>query len=332
MRSFLLPSKMLRSIVIGSLLTCIVHIQASDWTGGIVSDANSNVDTNFFILNPNLIVGPVRVAAVNNDVTATVGPNAVLASQSSINPGRIYISASAGRTVFFDLTSSDLTFIGSDDKVTRLLVSFSGEGQLVFVLGDGRRVAFAANEISQSAGTNFFAVLNDSTAGSTVTFTRTNESSSLPVEVLVGRDSQITYIVNENSPTAAQSVGSIQFDPTNADPLGVMNLRVLDGASVDISGHMANINDAGQFTNADVHYEQLGGQLALFTVFNTSTTPENSAVANLRVINTNTVFPHLRSDPFCDDSFTGVLTGFVLGANGLLTVSDSSYLDYVAQP
>lgn len=329
MRSFLLPSKLLRSIVVGSLLTCIVQIQASNWSGGVISDANSNIDTNFTILNSNLLVGQIQVSAVTRDVTATVGANAVLVGQNSTNPGRLFISASAGRTVFFDLTNNDLSFVGSADHLTRLLVSFSGEGQLVFILGNGHRIAFAADETTVSAGTNFFVVMNSSTTGSRVTFTRADKNSPLPVEVLVGRDSQITYLVNQNSPTAAQAVGSVQFDPTNASAAGVMNLRVLDNASVDISGHLANIDAQNRYTNSDVHYDLLGGDAALFTVFNTNTTPVGNSVANLRVINTNTVFPHLRADPFCDDSFTGVLPGFVLGANGILTIEDSSYLDYV---
>ena len=326
MRSVLLSSKMVRGLYMIGLLVSAVQVQATDWDGGIITSAESNIDTNFFISNPNILQGPVTVQAMNADVTATVGVNASLMSDAAPLSGRLHINAAAGRTVTFDLTNQSLTFVGSDDRITQMLVSFSGDGQLVFLLGDNERVAFAADELTSSAGTNFYVVMGDTGSGPTVAFTRANENSIANVEILVGRDSTMTYLAPSNDPNNVNVQGTIVFSPANQNTLGSMNLRILDRGAVTIAGEVVTIPVDGDFTNEDVDLSELGGNAANFSIVSTNT----ADVASLVVINSNTVLPRLRSEPFCDKSFTGALPGFVLGANGVITVGNGAYLDYIA--
>ena len=74
-------------------------------------------------------------------------------------------------------------------------------------------------------------------------------------------------------------------------------------------------NTQGEFTNEDVNLERLGGKEAQFAIVNSAVSSMEGSqhVANLTVINKNTVLPLLRAEPFCDDSFMGRVTGFRIG-------------------
>lgn len=329
MRSFLLPSKLLRGIIIAGLVASTVQVQAANWNGGVITSGQSNVDTNFFISNTNILTGPgaITVEAITQDVTATVGANAVLQSGSALVAGRLFIHADAGRTVFFDLSQNDLSFIGSVDGLTRLLVSFSGEGQLTFILGNGRKVSFATDELTGTAGTNFYALMN-ATAVPTVNFTRFNDNSTSDVEIVVGHDSAMTYLASVADVSNPAAAARIQFNPANQRN-GSMILRILDGGAVDISGHLVVLDNNDEFANADVDLAVLAGGVAGFDVISAGSLIGATYIAGLEIINNNYQLPHLRSEPFHDCSFNGVLHGFVLGANGIMVINDASYVDYI---
>ena len=193
--------------------------------------------TNFNISLQNTLQGPVHIEALNKNVTVTVGSQPTLTSAAFPQAGRLHIKADAGRTVTFNLKKNNLAFIGSNDRVTQMLVSFAGEGQLVFLLGDGKRVAFASDDLTHSAGTNFYVVMSDVRSGPTVAFMRANDNSDQNVEVLVGHDSTMTYLARHQDTTSVNAKGTILFSQANVKSTVKTILRVLDKASIDIAGH-----------------------------------------------------------------------------------------------
>jgi hypothetical protein len=284
------------------------------------------VDEDLDIQGLNQLNGHIHIAAVTSDVLVTV----TVASEvtgGGTGTSELHIFAGASRRVTFSL-EQDLFFRGS---AADLLITFSGEGELVWQVAGDHRVIFGSRE--NTGGTIFVTNMSSQVSPNEVTFRRFPINGLGPVEanrnafVEIGPRSIITFISDDTSGTNA----FMRFDATNSVAnRGRLILQLDDSAAFDIEGHLNNaaIGDGfGDITIANLNLTTVTGGRASVSVLNQFL--DNSAFAGLLVINNNTVWRQLDANPWCEPVVSDTHVGFVLGANGTLNIASNSYLDYV---
>lgn len=284
------------------------------------------VDENLDIQGLNQLNGHIHIAAVTSDVLVTVTVASEVTA-SDVGTSELHIFAGTGLRVTFSL-EEDLFFRGS---ASDLLITFSGEGELVWQVAGDHRVIFGSEE--NTGGTVFVTNMSNTNSPNEVTFRRFPAGDLGPTEVNqnafveIGPRSIITFISADN-PTTNAFMG---FNATNSVAnRGRLILQLDDAAAFDIEGH---INSAalgqgfGDITLADLDLTSLTGDRTFVRIFNEQS--DNSAFSGLLVINNNTVWRQLDSNPWCEPVVSDTHVGFVLGANGTLAIDDNSYLDYV---
>lgn len=288
------------------------------------------VDENLYIAGVNRLVDHIHIAAISQDVLVTVSVAEAVVTTSDFNaPGVLHIFADAGRTVTFDV-KEDLTFRGSSRD---LLITYSGAGSLIFNVAGSIHLSFTSLEQEQGAK---FLVNVDSFArvsGFNTLFTRfpvgdlPPSNQDLNAFVNVGAKSLFGFIAPAGS---AGNSATIAFDPSNTyDHLGRLILQVQNGGSIDIrvSPNSAGTgNGFGDITLSDINLASTGGITSTgnFEIINA-----NGDWAGLLVVNSNTQWAQLQSNPWCEAVVSTTPVGFVLGQNGTLTTNDNTYLDYV---
>lgn len=284
------------------------------------------INENLYIEGVNRIYDHVHIVASSADVLVSVtGADSVVSTTDFVLPGELHIFADAGRTVTFDL-GFDLMFRGSSQD---MLITFSGGGNLIFNVHDTANISFSSLPTEHGAK---FLVNSDNFVHSpgaySVLFKRDANSDAL-CYVTIGSKGMVSYIAPAGS--TGQS-GLIQFDASNSTAnSGRLILEIQDGGSLDIQAHLNNAGVGqgfGDITLADIDLTSVegGNSTAQFSVVNSDPGTDWSG---LLVVNSNTQWSRLESNPWCELSPTGTHVGFVLGQNGLLQTNDFSYLDYV---
>lgn len=276
------------------------------------------VDESLDIQGINELISPVHIAAINADVLVTVTNSDSLITSSL----QLYMFAAASRKITFSL-SNDLVFRGSQSD---FLITFSGGGTLEFLLAGDTRLSFTSEPTTGGA---IFVVNMDASAIPTVRFSRTFPGGTiiLPNDnafVEVGARSAITFVSQASLNTGATA--NMFFDAANGlSNSGRLILQLDDGGAFVISGH--RISTFADPVLANISFGIPAGQNANVELITSNT----AGFSGLMVINYNTIWPQLLSDPFCEGvlTTTPTLAGYILGANGTLTLDDGTYLDYV---
>lgn len=295
-----------------------------NWTGTVsadVLDDNINITGNVDLGDPLIPKMRVTVTAATTDIAVTTaGAFNVTANDGVGNPVVLDLVAAAGRTITFDL-ASNVNFRGNNE---RLLITFSGAGNLRFRVPDGGQIGFIP---AGTAGT-YFLVLMDQVVHTPevphVIFERRDASSNNDSTVLVGADSLIGYVAND-----AADAGIIAFNADNAiGNTGRLKLQVNDTASIAVQGYTLNAGGV-PFSLSNVDFTALFGVTAEMRVISLSPAGNWSG---LLVVNYNNTFPALRANPWllAPAPVVGVQPGFVVGIDGLLSTDDQCYFDYVA--
>jgi hypothetical protein len=274
------------------------------------------VDETLDIQGINELISPIHIAAINADVLVTVTVDSMVTSSL-----QLYMYAATSRTITFSLME-DLIFRGSQSD---FLITFSGGGNLEFILAGDVRLSFTSDT---TTGGTFFVVNMDPVSVPSVEFSRTFPggviiSPNAHSFVEVGERSVITFVSQAavNSP----STGNITFDASNSIAnRGRLILQIDDGGAFIMSGH--HISTFTDPVLGNIDFTLPAGQSANVEVINSNT---DTMFSGLMVINYNTIWPQLLSNPFCDGAFTTTQTGYILGANATLTLADGTYLDYV---
>jgi len=288
---------------------------------------NLNINTN--VINDNLdirgvnrITGRVYVEATTTDVLITVTQNDSIVTSSL----QLHLFAAAGHTITMSLTH-DLLFSGSQSD---FLITYSGQGLLQAYIEGGHALRFTS--LPGSEGTQFY-IIETSSTPTRVKFGRFPFNSfplseaNLNAYVQVGPDSAFSFV----APTAvstglATEVGLVTFDPTN-NPFatGRFVLQIENNASFVIDGHL--ITNLINPSLSDINVTVAAGFKSSMDVINSGT--QFGDWSGLMVVNNNEVLTQLKIDPFCEDNFTQIRHGFVLGAGGVFETTNLTYLDYV---
>lgn len=294
--------------------------------GAIMHD--SITDSNIQLTDINYLTKPLRIRAKTRDITIGVkNQDAVIqGGQANGIETPLYLIADTGRKIVVEL-EKDLVFTGRDGH--RLLIVFSGGGDLEFRIKGDQKLVFGPTETGQ-AGAHFY-VNMDSIAIPTVLFRRFPLGSFGAIEqkdtaqVVVGEDSLISFLASTpiESGTALEQ-GLIAFDPSNTDK-GRFVLRIKDTGAFVIGGHRTTQAKSPTFKTIDRTIA--AGGAAEVTVLNSNS--HAGAHASLLVINENKTLFDLQADPFGTGIFTGTRYGFVLTNHGILSLGDTTYLDYV---
>ena len=279
------------------------------WNGA----ASDVIDDNLEIQGDTLISSAINIRAESTDVLVALTQDVGLAGG-----GQLHIFADLNQTVTF-VVDHVLQFSGSGD--TSLLVTFSGQGTVEFVLHDDKKVILSDEAVGN--GTKAFVVM-DGTEQPTLRFVRNSDSDN-NVEVVVGSNCILSYIARNALSDSSDEMGTIEFNPGNSTPnTGRMVLRILDGGAVYVGGSQYTGDEA---TQGNINLETPAGFEAKFVVKGQG---DNSKHAGLLILNENETVADLLINPWMETaSFTGNRYGFVLGANGSLTVCPYAYIDYV---
>ncbi|HEX2978242.1 MAG TPA: hypothetical protein VHO47_03945 [Candidatus Babeliales bacterium] len=334
-----------KTLVAAPCATTVNWHNLSDGPGGFSAGVTSDVtDQNIDVIGTNALVNGIHVQAITCDISITVtNGDAVITGSGNrsdgvpTNPARLYLYAATGHSITFSLTN-DLLFRGTANGATLLdlLVTVSGGGTVNFFIEGTKHVAFSS--IPTSGGTKFFVAMQNG-ASPTVLFSRFQPLGSLGavdlagnVEVQVGPRSIMSYMaVTPIAAGGATETSLIKFDPSNTGS-GLMILRLLNGANVDIMGHQ--LTAIGGLNNpniliSDINLAVPAGGNAHFIIQNANSGAGTPAC--LTVINQNNILTNYVQDPFCDGQFlvTGTQTGFILGANAELELQNITYLNYI---
>jgi len=273
----------------------------------------------------------VVIEATSTDVNVTLQNGNPIVVRAGNAQAQLTIRGSS-HTVTFNVDTSDLTFEGSPTGAKLLIhiEPLDSNFTVNFVLSGGRTVSFTSD--ANGGGTEVWLELNQGlvTELSTLSFTRNATDQNQNVNIEVGPKSLLSYVGQDFGFGAG--FGRILFDPSNPD-VGRMVLTVENSGAVIVSPRTFTeeycyLDDQ----NIVVDRTDLAAGTATLEIIN------NDTQSSLLVVNKNCLYPELLVDPFYNlnahsgdykGTFTGVQWGFVLGANGELTVGDNAFLDYV---
>ena len=294
------------------------------WSGGQISGATA------FVLNENLSISGTNELVTPGRIVNTVGGSEMVVTVTTTDAIvtsslQLYVSAVTNSIITFSITN-DLIFCGSQAD---FLITMSGAGTLQFYIEGGNTVSFTA--LPTVHGTTFL-TLADSGYGATTTFGRfptlgafgapeTNLHSYLEV----GSGSVVSTAATA---AAGSNTAQIIINPANLrSGTGRFVLHIKNNASFIIEP--ATIATTANPTLASITYTNpLAGGASLVI----DQTSPDTAYAGLLIVNDNTTWTGLESNPFCElvpTSTTVARRGFILGPNATLTVADQSYIDYV---
>ncbi len=228
-------------------------------------------------------------------------------------PGAMLDFIADNGSIIYVNVDNNLTFAGSG-VAGSFIVTVSGSGSVVFKLADD-------TEVSLTDGTYLFSIM-DGVSHDNVVVVRNNQASNADCSFVVGENSLLGFAAQNGAHT-----GRISFVPSNnMANTGRLKLVVNDGGSVAVQGYA--FNPSVPVVPADFVLTELRGQSAEFAIASS----DMALWSGLLVVNNNTVFPLLRTNPWYVDPAPAVAhqPGFILGQNGILNVATDSYLDYVA--
>lgn len=296
------------------------------WNGDTSGTFLASVDSAIDITGDVNVDGVIRVFADTANMTINLNPSVarVIKGKNGTTP-RLYLQTNPGFSITFNITE-DVTFRGTDNGLTDLLVAVVGNGTaagtVVFNISDDKKVIFTS--AGAGAGARVFVDMNSQCD---LIFQRANTDSASNVEVVVGAKSSIAYL---GQVAGSSNKGTIQFLTGNSNPEGFFILRVQDAGAVLIQVYQLNALITSDFLLSQIDFTTLALGCANFEIENN--VGGDGSFGALRVINENAHLTDYRANPFCLDLWYtagGIQYGFILGANGQLNVLDRAYLDYI---
>lgn len=307
------------------------------WGPGATDVIDDNlVITGNTILDP----GATFIDALTTNVNVTLTGSFQVEGNGG-GPSQLYLFANAGLNINFDLTSFDLTFVGSSNgPLDPLLIVVGGQGTVTFTIRGGRSISFTNQSLTVGlhGGTHLYVYMQTPPTGSPqLFFLRENAAATnLNAFVNIGGSSLISYLSNFPTPGNGDTA-TIQFIPANTDPTARFVLTIADTGAVIVAGSYTSEPNPNAVTLANIDRTTAAGTNAIFEVVNALGTV---AEGGLLVTSSNATPFELLIDPFGTQgakidpvgfkgSFDGIRYSFVLGANGTLHVGTQAYFDYV---
>lgn len=326
MRKVLWTNFVLTALLVGIFSGTMLH-GLTVWNGSVttnVIDDDISITGNV-TLNPAL-TNSIYVLAATTNITITPDNNWSITQGAGISPGPValHLQAFAGHTITLDLSAASLSLVGGGANNNIFLISFTGQGDVRILGGDGQILALT-NSVLGGPGAYF--MVNMDNVGhlpdaQTVVVTRANQASVSDFVFSVGQNSLLGFMADNS--TGTQNA-TIAFDAMNSGT-GRLELNILDGGAVAVQGYLLNVSSASDFSINDIDFTTPAGNRAIFATI----TSNGNFTSGLLVLNQNTVLPAFRSNPWClDPNPVGVQPGFVIGSTGQLLITGTTYFDYV---
>lgn len=309
-------------------------MQPLEWHGDYVV----NVVDNDLVIDGNVTLpsGTTIIEATNLDVNVFLTNNSTIGSKGN---SVLNLIAHEGHAITFTV-DKNLIFNGTEkDKTNPLLIIQEGQGVVNWQIAGGKILSFGSK--SNSGGTGYYLLIRSNDEYSEFPLAifqrvanRSITDSDKKVTIEVGSRSSLGYLSTENVGTDAGRA-SFVFDASSMST-GLMALEIQDQGSVIVSPRTIAIN-GDQITYSDIDLATPAGGQAMFQVVNGLGMDKASS---LFIVNSNTALSEYLFDPFLSlgarnqssnyiGSFKGNQYGFVVGANGLLSIGDNSNINYV---
>lgn len=279
------------------------------------------IDQDINISGNNQLTTPMLVHAMNANVTMNVIGTASITS--TVEGANLCLQVDAGRAMFLEL-HFDLDFLSGPARTTPFVITHRGPGQLFITFDGGTTLSFDSGP-GAVVGTWFMQRMM--VGGLETRWTRINPpvNPNLDVGVFVGKNSLISYVADTSvaSGTATET-GIMNWDPSILlSNTGIFNLTIGDMGGVIVGGHLITTDTCPLSAN-DIDMSTPAGLTAEFDAVSTGGTP-GVITGGLFINNQNTAYDNnLLINQFCVNTYTGLLHGFVLQANGLVQIGRSS--------
>jgi hypothetical protein len=281
----------------------------------------------------------VSINALTTDITVSIIAADATVTGNATGQTILRLNAAAGQTITFDLTGLfSLTFEGSTDlALSPLLILAEGEGDVIFNIRGGNSLTLTNNP-TLNGPTLFYLILRPSSPPALL-FIRDDLGNPIfeadQAFITIGEGSLLSY-ASLDPGLVNQSAGSILFNPTNVGN-GRFVVQVLDKGAFTMAVHQAVFDEEANdicFVNRDTP----APGIATTSVVNSGFF--FGADAALMINNYNATYADYLIDPYGDlnaaadgvdysGSFDGFRYGVSAGANHVLNIGISAYLDYV---
>jgi hypothetical protein len=321
------------------------------WNGNVVTDVcndDINITGNVTLGTPG-VINHITVAATtgNHVITMTGGPFSISPNDNAVactGAVALHFVVATGFSITVNVTEN-LFFSGNNQP---LLISLQGGGSLIFNITPGKQVQFGNTFLpgpTTGAGTYMMVALSGANPSHLV-FQR-SANNNLDSTVKVGPNSIMSFMGTDT--TFATETGFIDFNATNSLlSTGHLILNILPAAGVNQVGGSVAIQSYNtnlvtpvcgiavpNFSYCDIDFTALAGHRGTLRTLISG----GGVWSGVQILNQNTTMPDYRYNPWflgyeegaCTDRevSVGIQPGFILGANGLLIVSDQSYFDYI---
>ena len=292
------------------------HIYPATWSGG---STPSVIDDDLLIDGSCTFSGNRSITADTLDVTVTVDNDAVVNGSSHILE---LITTSVDREITFNITADDdLTFAGGTSGFFQIIQR--GPGAIRWKINGGRSVIFRNGSTGEEDddGVRYFISMENAIDGTVI---QRGDNSALHAAFKILNNSMVTFIASTLLADDPTEQGAFIFDTQNTNAAGRTYIEIGDDAGFIVSGHyVTNLTDP---TTVAVHLDQPAG---LEPIVELKSATNDSAYANMLIINKNINLPELYVDPTRNGLYTGDQSGCILGTNSTLRLKNNTYLDYV---
>jgi hypothetical protein len=325
-------------IVYGALGVCLLSSTmhgAVLWNGILIA---ANVTNQNIIVSGNNTIATQVLVTANDGGTHTVTANSGNPTQikSIANPGNLAFRAANGSTIVFNISNTTDFNLTSNNTVTQpFLITFEtdGTGQFIMNIDGGSSITLTGDPTNPAlVGTDMFVIMNGAQVNPFIIVRRDTAGAPQPnvnAAINILNNSLFSFLAPTSVASgAATEVATVQIDASNAIAnAGTIEL-VLSGSSSGfiIDGELTNVASAPTFTDIDLSTP--AGLLATLNLINSKS--GTGGWSGFQVRDSVSVFGQLLiQNGACPTNFpayTGARSGFILGAQGNITIGNLSYM------
>lgn len=306
------------------------------WNGILIT---TNVTNQNIVVSGNNTIATQVLVTANDGGTHTVTASAGNPTQikSIANPGNLAFAATNSSTIVFNISNTTDFNLTSNNTVTQpfliTLESSDGTGQFIFNIDGGSSITLTGDPTNPAlVGTDMFVIMNATQANPLVIIRRDTAGAPQPnvdASINIANNSLFSFL----APTAVSSGtatehATVQIDASNAiADAGTIEL-VLTGSSSAfiIDGELTLA--ASHPTFSQIQLQTPAGLLATVDLINSKS--GTGGWSGFQVQDSVSTYGQLLiQNGSCTTNFptyTGARTGFILGAQGNLTIGNLSYM------
>lgn len=292
---------------------------------------NNQNDINNTDINLNSDVTLTTPMTITSGNGGTLSIN-ILSDLTVRGDGHLHFNVFGGSSVVINVLN-DLRLEGESDNRDLFITvcCASDSDRFSVVLGDGNTLTLSGDSGPANIGGVTFGLVMQAANSTSPCVTIERAVGMSDAELIVGERSMVTYLAREPLSEQAATFGTIEYNVSNNNNIGLMVLRIEQDGSWVTGGHLFSGDccaDAFTLDDVDFYTEAGAPNGATLRVINQGPNGTNRFV----IINENNIVSPVIADPFGDNAFAlgdGIRRGFVLAANGMLELNDETYIDYI---